>query len=215
MIPDDLAAWRGVVAGGFIAFFAFVGFETLANLAEEVTEPRRTLPRGIIGAIAASLILYLAVATAAVLADSTTASPLLEVFSGTGTALFAAVAGISVANGVLIDIITLARLFYGTARSGRFAAALGQVHPRTQTPVQATLLAGTVVLLTALFLPFTSLLVLANTVTLAVFVAVDLALWRLHRRRLPPGDDFRVPRWLPPGAAALSLALMISELVSR
>ena len=51
MFPMDLAGWRGAFAGAFIAFFAFIGFETLANLAEEVKDPKQTVPRGILGAV--------------------------------------------------------------------------------------------------------------------------------------------------------------------
>ena len=69
MVPVDLAGWGHTVSGAFIAFFAFIGFETLANLAEETKDPDRTVPRGIVGAVAVSVVLYVAVATAAVLSD--------------------------------------------------------------------------------------------------------------------------------------------------
>jgi amino acid transporter len=51
--PESLHDWPGVAAGAFIAFFAFIGFETFANLDEEVKSPRRTIPRAIIGSLAA------------------------------------------------------------------------------------------------------------------------------------------------------------------
>ena len=156
MLPADLAAWRATIAGAFIAFFAFIGFENLANLAEEVKDPRRTVPRGILGAIAASIALYLLVTIAAVLADSHGSNPLLGLFSGRSAAVFATVGGIAVANGVLVEIVMLARLFYGMARGGQLPAMLGAAHPHTQTPVAATILAGAIVLLTALLVPFAS-----------------------------------------------------------
>ena len=168
MVPADLASWRGMAAGAFIAFFSFIGFETLANLAEEVKEPRRTVPRGILGAVGASVLLYLAVSIAAVLADSPAGNPLISLFSGRGASAFAAIGAIAVANGVLVEIMMLSRLFYGMARNGQLPAVLGQVHPRTQTPVIATALAGMLVLATALLVPFEHLLVLANAVTLGV-----------------------------------------------
>jgi APA family basic amino acid/polyamine antiporter len=213
MVPADLAGWHGVIAGGFIAFFAFIGFETLANLAEEVTDPHRTLPRGIIGAVAASIVLYVAVAMAVVLADGTGGNPLVGLFEGAGASVFAAVGTIAVANGVLIEIVMLARLFYGMARHGQLPGFLGAVHPRTQTPVPATLAAGGIVLATALLIPFEQLLVLTNAVTLAVFVLVDVALWRIQRAPADPSQPLLVPRWLPPVAATLSLALMLTEII--
>jgi amino acid transporter len=213
MVPTDAAGWRGVVAGAFIAFFAFIGFETLANLAEEVTDPHRTLPRGIIGAVGVSIVLYVAVALAVVLADRSGESPLIGLFVGSGASAFAAIGGIAVANGVLIEIVMLARLFYGMARSQQLPGLLGRINPRTQTPVPATLVAGGIVLATALLVPFEQLLVLTNAVTLAVFVLVDVALWRIQRSPTAPSQRVMVSRWLPPVAAALSLVLMLTEII--
>jgi amino acid transporter len=217
MLPVDIAAWQGVLAGAFIAFFAFIGFETLVNLAEEVTDAPRTLPRGIVGAVAASMLLYVGVAMAVVLAGIplSESNPLLGLFKGAAAPVFAAVGAIAVANGVLIDIIMLARLFYGMAGLGQLPSILGRVHPRTQTPIAATATAGALVLATALLVPFEHLLVLTNGVTLGVFTLVDLALWRIHRADPAPPQTFAVPRWLPPVAAALSLTLMLTEIASR
>ena len=211
MIPLGAGAWRDTLAGAFIAFFAFLGFETLANLAEEVKQPRRTLPRGILGAIAVSILLYVAVTTAAVLAGATDSNPLLGLFQGRGATAFASVAAIAVANGVLVQIVMLARLFYGMARNRQLPALLGRVSARTDTPTQATVLAGGIILAVALAVPFEPLLVLTNALTLGVFVLVDLALWRLHRAGPPAAGGFVAPRWVPPVAALLALLLMGAE----
>ncbi len=210
MVPLSLEAWRNTISGAFIAFFAFLGFETLANLAEEVKEPQRTLPRGIIGAIAASILLYVAVTAAAVLAGSTGHNPLMGLFHGRGATAFAVVATIAVANGVLVQIVMLARLFYGMARNRQLPALLGRLNPRTDTPLPATLLAGGIILLVALAVPFEPLLVLTNALTLGVFVLVNLALWRLHRAT-PHAGGFVAPRWVPPVAALLSAVLIAAE----
>jgi APA family basic amino acid/polyamine antiporter len=119
--------------------------------------------------------------------------------------------GIAVANGVLVEIVMLARLFYGMARSGQLPAILGRVHPRTQTPALATLLAGMIVLAAALLVPFERLLVLTNAITLAVFALVDLALWRVHRNATAAAQGVTVPRWIPPLGVVLSLMLMLAE----
>jgi len=214
MVPGDLPAWRGVFAGAFIAFFAFIGFETLANLAEEVKDPVRTVPRGILGAVAASIVLYVAVAIAVVLADSATGDPLLGLFAGAGRPLFAAVGAIAVANGVLVHLVMLARLLYGMARNGLLPARLGHVTQRTGTPTLATVVAGATVLATALLLPFEHLLVLTNAVTLGVFALIDLALWRVQRRGQVVPGRFAAPRWVPPLAAALAIVLMLAELLT-
>jgi basic amino acid/polyamine antiporter, APA family len=211
MIPTTAPAFGGAVAGAFIAFFAYVGFETLANMAEEIKDPGRTLPRGILAAIVASTILYIAVSSAVILSDRTGANPLIGMFEGRSASLFALVGSLSVANGVMVEIIMLARLFYGMGQKGQLPAALARVHPRTRTPLIATVLAGAIVLATALLFPFQHLLITANALTLSVFVLVDLALWRVHRANSGSFGGFRAPAWVPPVAAVVSAALIAGE----
>lgn len=213
MVPADRAGWSGVAAGAFIALFAFIGFESLANMGEEVRDPHRTLPRGIIGAIGASLVLYLAVSVAAVAGGREPAS-LAALFGGLGASVFAVVGALAVANGVLVQIMVLARLFFGVARRHQLPAILAQVHPRTRTPVAATVLAGGLVLAMAVFLPFERLLTLANVITLLIFALVDIALWRVQRVSPAEPGRFAVPHWLPLEAAALALALVAAELIA-
>jgi amino acid transporter len=210
LVPPDATAWSGVLSGAFIAFFAFIGFESLANMGEEVRDPHRTLPRGILGAILASVTLYLAVSLATV-ASGRDSGSLLGLFQGMGATAFAMVGTLAVANGVLVQIVVLARLIFGVAKQGQLPPVLARVHPRTHTPLAATALAGAMVLAMALFLPFERLLALANLVTLAVFVLVDLALWRVQRHHQPRPGAFSVPHWLPPLAALLAALLIAAE----
>lgn len=176
MLPSSLAAWEGVVAGAFIAFFAFIGFESLVNMAEETKDPRRTVPYAIIGAILVSTLLYVVVAASLVFAGRGGASPLLDLFQGPYATLFAAIGALAVANGVLVEIMMLARLFYGMAQRRQLPAVFGRVHPRTRTLIEATVLAGSIVLVTALLMPFEHLLALANALTLGIFTAVEIVL---------------------------------------
>src|SRR5262249_32362292 len=149
-------------------FFAFIGFETLANMGEEVTNPRRTLPVGILGAVAISIVLYVLVVTAVVLSDRTAANPLSGLFEGQAISVFAIVGALAVGNGVLVQIMMLARLFYGMASRGQLPVFLTHVHPRAHTPVPATLVAGVIVLVFTLLVPFDRLLALGNAITLGV-----------------------------------------------
>ncbi len=212
MIPVTLQGWGGVAAGAFIAFFAFIGFETLANMGEEVVDPHRTLPRGILGAVGVSLVLYLLVVAAVVLSDRAGANPLVGLFDGKSAAGFAVLGTLAVGNGVLVQIVMLSRLLYGMANRKELPSALGWVHPRWRTPVPATLLAGGTILAVTVLVPFEHLLALSNAITLTLFVLVDLALWRLHRLGPPPGG-FRAPAWVPPVAVATCAVLLVCELV--
>lgn len=196
LLPRNAAGWNGVVAGAFVAFFAFLGFETLANMAEEVKDARHVVPRGIIAAIAISIVLYVLVAIAVTLADRSGSNPLVDLFEGGHARIFAAVSAVAIANGVLVGIVMLSRLFYGMARNGQLPSILGHVGVRTQTPVMATLLAGTLILVAALAFPFGHLLAWTNALTLGVFIVVDVALYVIRRRvrlcqaaiRRPPGS---------------------------
>ncbi len=208
MLPASAAAWQGVVAGAFIAFFAFIGFESLVNMAEETKDPRRTVPYAIVGAILVSTLLYVVVAASLVLSGRGGESPLLDLFQGSNARLFAVVGALAVANGVLVEIMMLARLFYGMAQRRQLPAALGRVNPRTQTPVEATAVAGGIVLVTALLMPFEHLLALANALTLGIFAAVDIALWRIQRQQPAGVGVFTVPRWIPLAGATLSVGMI-------
>ena len=66
--PPSVEAWNGIALGAFLAFYAFIGFEDMVNLAEEVKDTRRTLPRGILLALLLTTLIYTVVTTVAVLA---------------------------------------------------------------------------------------------------------------------------------------------------
>ena len=88
--PLELGAWTGITFGAFLAFYAFIGFEDMVNVAEEVREPRRTLPLAIYAALILAVLLYVLVALVAVLAVdvdvlATSAAPLVDVVAATGS----------------------------------------------------------------------------------------------------------------------------------
>lgn len=222
MIPADSAGWTGVAAGAFLAFFAFIGFENLANMAEEAKNPRRTLPRAILLSIALSTALYVAVSVVTILAvplDVLQASPtpLLLVVSGTpwgSPSTLAAIALLSIANGILIQILMLARLFYGMGSHGWLPRPLSVVHRATRVPVRATIVGGLLTLFFTLAVPFESLVAATSTLTLLIFTLVSLGLWRLHRSAPPAGNRrFTAPGWVPPAAAMLGLALIAAQFI--
>jgi amino acid transporter len=87
--------------------------------------------------------------------------------------------------------------------------------PPPCTPIEATALAGGIVLATALMIPFEGLLALANALTMIIFAVVDLALWRIQRREPAGKGVFAVQHWVPPAAGALAAGLILAEVVSR
>jgi basic amino acid/polyamine antiporter, APA family len=219
-IPIDLEDWRHVGAGAFLAFFAFTGFENLANMAEEATNAGRTLPRAMLLSLGISTLIYVSVALVVVvvvpLEDAASSeAPLLSVIERRGWGLsevFAALALVAVSNGVLIQLLMLARLLYGMARRALLPSGLVALSSR-QVPVRATLVAGALVLLSTVILPFHALLRLSTTLTLLVFVLVSLSLWRLQPRAPRPDLAFHVPRWVPIAATLGNIGLIAAQWV--
>ena len=207
-----------VLGAALIAFYSFVGFETSANLAEEIRDVRKTYPRALFGALLVAGVIYMAVgvAAAAVLpVDRLIASsaPLLEVVRASGLGippqLFAFIALIAVANGALLTMIMASRLAYGMAHRGLLPEALGNVLPQRRTPWVA--IVGTTLVAIALTLTGT-LAVLAETVVLLllfVFISTNLAVLVLRRDRVEE-RHFRVPTWVPV-LAILSCLVLLSQ----
>jgi amino acid transporter len=212
--------WAGIVAGAFLAFFAFIGFENLANMAEETRSAERTLPRAILLSLGLSTLFYAVVTVVVILALPLEAllnssAPLLQVAAQAtwfSPDIFAVIALIAVANGVLLELIMLARLFYGMAHRGWLPTGLGTISPRLRTPIRATILGGSIVFALTVALPFVSLVATTSTITLLVFAGVNLALWRLQRSQ-PRVKGFRVPRFIPPIAALANVSLVGAQLL--
>ena len=219
--PLEAAPWRGVAAAGLLAFFAFVGFEDIANVAEEVRDPRHTMPRAIALTLVVATALYLAVVAVMVLAvpisDLAGAeAPLTLVFGPDDRALAAAfgvIATVATINGVLVQMIMASRVLYGLAAQGSLpaiAAPLARVHPRTRTPLNATAVVVTAILVLAVFFPIGRLAETTSTIVLVVFAMVNAALLRHKLAGRAPADAsvFHVPTWVPIGGLITSIALL-------
>lgn len=214
------SAATGIAAGAFVAFFAFIGFENMVNMAEEVREPERTIPRAIALTLVITTLLYLLVVTVAVsvvpiAALATSDAPLALVFehaTGRSAAIFAAVAVLATFNTVLVQIVMAARVFYGMVTVGTMPAILGRIDPRTQTPIIATLLAVAIILALAFFFPIGSLARSTTFMALSVFLLVNLALCRIKLRDRNEPTHFSVPLWVPVMGAVLSSAILGFEI---
>ncbi len=223
MIPGTGSGWINVAAGGFVAFFAFIGFEGMANMAEDTKDTDRTLPRAIIAVIVITTFLYGLVTLAAVLALPISelagaAAPLVKIVEARASSLagpFTAVAVLATLNGVLIETVVVARLAYGLAAHGLLPHWIGHIHPRTGAPVRATLVAGALIAVVATLVPFGTLVQATSGITLAVFIAVNAALWRL--KRTDPRTDLgtQVPGWVPVAGIVACAGLIVGMAVSK
>jgi APA family basic amino acid/polyamine antiporter len=214
--PVAPAAWEGVLVGAFLAFYAFLGFEDMVTVAEEVRDARRNIPLAILLATGGATALYMLVALVAVLSVppaelAQSEAPLAVIYERAtgGPPWFIGVIGmIAAVNGALIQIIMGSRILYGMAREGWLPRALDRVHPRTRTPLATTLLMTAGVLLLALWLPLITLAKATSFILLAVFTVVNFALIRIKRRAAAPVGARTVPLWVPGVALVLTASIL-------
>lgn len=213
----DSAALMGVASGAFIAFYAFIGFEDIVNVAEEVRQPERNLPRAITISLISSTTLYVIVAIVAVFAVPTeqlagNQAPLAAIVASRGypPGIIAAISLFAIINGALVQIIMASRILYGLANDGLAPRAFAKVNPATQTPVIGTLAVGSIMLGLSLFLSLGSLARVTSLIALGIFTVVNASLWRLKLiSSVRPW--FEVPLFVPIVGALLCAAMIAYE----
>jgi APA family basic amino acid/polyamine antiporter len=210
-------SWKAIASGAALSFFAFIGFEDMVNVAEEVKDPERNMPRAILLALAVTGLVYLlvvliatTVVAPATLADSK--APLLAVVQRATNIVpdrvFTLIALFAVANTGLLNFIMGSRLIYGMSRQGLLPSALGTVHPTRRTPHLAILTVLAVALTLALSGTLTYLAGTTSLLLLVVFFAVNLSLVAVKRHDHGPLRTFCAPRLIPIAGALTCLALM-------
>lgn len=222
----DIAAWIGLSATTLVAVFAFIGFEHLVNIAEELKDARRTLPRALFLTLGLTALVYALVVWIAVVAVppqelAASKAPLALVFerlTGMPLITMSAIAIVATLNGIIVHMIMIARVIYGLAGQGMLPGALARLNTVTRTPLAATAIGVGAILVFALTVPLSGLADLTARLTLVIFVIVNLALITIKgREELTPPDVFVCPAWVPiaglfSSAALLALDLFASQL---
>lgn len=215
---DSVSPVSAVFSGAILAFYSFVGFETSANVAEEIKEPGKVYPRALFGALITAGLAYIVVGSltsAAVPTDALAKStgPFLTVINTAAAGIpdwvFSLIALIAVANGALLTMIMASRLAYGMAQENLLPKPLGLVLPKRRTPWVA--IVATTIL--AVILTFTGeLAVLAETVVLlllVVFLSTNIAVLVLRKDEVEH-SHFRV--WTPvPVLATISCVVLFTQ----
>ena len=183
--PNTL--WLGIFSGAFLAFYAFIGFEDMVHVAEEVIEPKKNMPKAILLTLIISTLIYILVALVAVsslpiydLANST--APLALIFketTGLSPDVVAIIGMLAIINGALIQIIMASRVVFGMSSQGWIPPVFGKINAITQTPIQATILVTIVILVLALYLPIVTLAELTSLFILVIFSLMHLSLIRI------------------------------------
>jgi APA family basic amino acid/polyamine antiporter len=191
----------GVMAAAAIIFFAFYGFDAIATAAEEAKNPSRDLAIGIVGSMVVCVLIYMAVAAAAIGAVATPGfanSPeplaliLREIHQPWAARVLGASAVIALPTVILAFFFGQSRIFFTVARDGLLPSPLARVS-RRGTPVRITIFTAIVTSVFAGLIPLTAIAALANAGTLAAFVAVCAAMLVLRRREPNRERKFRTP----------------------
>ncbi len=219
--PWESQAWISLALGAFLAFYAFVGFEDIVNVAEEVKNPRKSLPIAIILALSISTLLYLLVTLSTVLVlppelIEGNQAPLATVFEYKGDIspkYISAVSLVAVINGALIQIIMGSRILYGMGKRRMAPSIFSRVNQFTRTPLIATFFITMSILALALWLPLVKLAEISSFITLIVFAFMNLCLLRLKHKDPNPKDVTTYPFIVPTMGFLLCICFLVIQIL--
>ncbi|MFW0792229.1 amino acid permease [Gordonia sp. CPCC 205515] len=202
---DTSYGWFGVLAAASIVFFAFIGFDVVATTAEETRNPRRDVPRGILGSLAIVTVLYVLVTIVVtgmvnykqLATGDGEAKNLADVFALNGITWAEKVIAIGALAGLTTVVMVLmlgqSRVLFAMCRDGLLPRGMSKTNPRFGTPARLTILIGVVVALVAGFFPINKLEEMVNVGTLFAFIVVAGGVIMLRRTRPDLERGFTVP----------------------
>ncbi len=222
-IPSfEITLFNSIILGAFLAFYAFIGFEDMVNIAEEVKNPSKTMPRAIIITLIIATLFYIAIAVVSIsvlpveeLANSS--APLAKVYESathSNATILSIIALFAVINGALIQIIMVSRIFYGMSNQGWLPHFLSVVHPKTNTPIYATIIAGVLVFILASIFPILTLAKSTSFLIFIIFTLVNVSLILIKLKEPHPQGIRTYPMAIPIIAIILNLALLGFQIIS-
>lgn len=215
----DMAAFTGIISAAFIAFYAFVGFEDMVNIAEEVKEPRKAFPRAILWSMAFVTILYIlvAVATLAVLSPDVlgnSKAPLADAYhvaTGNSIGIIVIVSLVATLNGILANLVMGSRFLYGMSKRQWLPMWFGKVS-KQKVPARSLLLVSSAALICALWVPIENLAQITSFLLLFVFLAINVSLVIIRKKSMDQEIHIS-PTWMPWAGAIASLGLLVSQVI--
>jgi basic amino acid/polyamine antiporter, APA family len=207
--PFAPEGWPGVLTGGSIIFFTYIGFDSVSTAAEEARNPQRDLPIGIIATLIVCTVLYIAVAVVltgivpwqTLIDDAAPVVNSMSKLAGTTKSallhwtelavLFGAMMGMI--SSLLVFQLGQARVWFSMSRDGLLPKLFSRVHPRFRTPATATWIAGFLVGIPGGILDIGTLSDLSNIGTLFAFVLVSIGVIILRYKQPERRRGFRAP----------------------
>ena len=194
--------WPGILTGGSIVFFTYIGFDSVSTAAEECKNPQRDLPRGIIATLVVCTLLYIGVVVVltglvpwqTLMDDAAPVVNTMKKLHFGGVRLIVLIGALmGMISSLLVFQLGQARVWFAMSRDGLLPRIFGRVHPRFHTPDFSTWLAGFVVGVPAGLLDIGTLADLSNIGTLFAFVVVSVGVLVLRKTQPQMKRGFRVP----------------------
>ena len=193
--------WDGVMVGAATIFFAYLGFDAVATTAEECKNPKRDLPIGIIGSLAACTIIYVVVALALTgishFSTLSNAEPMARALRENGSSIGSALVGTGAVAGMVTVLLVLmygqSRVFFAMSRDGLIPGAFSKLHKKYSTPYISCIIVTLAVMTISGFTPIRTMGHMSSLGTLFAFcvVAIGVLILRIRRPKLPRA--FRCP----------------------
>lgn len=220
--PFEISVWYTISLGAFLAFFAFIGFEDMVNVAEEVKEPAKTMPKAIIIALITSTLIYIAVAFISIIAIepeslSKSSAPLADVYrelTQKEPVILSFIGMFAVINGALIQIIMVSRLLYGMGMNKWIPSVFTKVNKTTRTPIFSTIFASVLVLIFTLWLPIVTLAKLTSFFIFIIFTMMNVALIKIKFQNPNPEGIITYPMYIPIIGIIVNLILLFIQIFS-
>lgn len=192
----------GVLVAAAVVFFAYSGFEAVANLGEETDDPAKDMPRGLLGTLAICTILYMLVCLVLVgmvkYGDLSEGAPISNAFDQVGLGWAKVLVGVAAVAGLtsvmLVELVTVGRIIFALSRDGLIPKKIGEIDARTHTPVRATIATGILIAVLAAFVPLGALAEMVSIGTLFAFLVVAIAVIVLRRTKPKLKRPFRTPQ---------------------
>ncbi len=193
----------GILRAAGVIFFAYIGFDAVSTAAQEAKHPQKDMPKGILGSLGVSTILYILVAIVLIGIVSYTqlnvSDPIAVGVNAMGSGLIwlrpiikiAAIAGLS--SVILVMLLGQTRVFYSISKDGLLPKAFSKVHNKFRTPYVSSIITGIAAMVFAGFLPIDKLSELVSIGTLLAFVIVCVSIIVLRKTKPDVPRPFRTP----------------------
>ncbi|GAA1903216.1 amino acid permease [Lapillicoccus jejuensis] len=200
-IQPTAFGFAGVLTAAAVVFFAYTGFEAVANMGEETRNPKKDLPLGLLGTLGICTVLYIGVSFVVTgmqqYSQIDEGAPIAGAFKSVGLGWASALISIAAVCGltsvILVDIVAMGRIGFAMGRDHLLPPSVAAIHPKWGTPWKITLATIVLVALLGAFVPLSALADMVSIGTLFAFVVVSLAVPIMRRRRPEMERPFKVP----------------------